>query len=230
MTSDIYMILVIFGIVLSALINVLFDTYGYKAKLEQFESFTNYSEDIKTVVENSAMKFKDDVDDRPLIKYAKLKSNTVIDDISEFAYMSSYDFFSVSPNDIYQRIAHDLAETNMKIRSEYIEDPVYVIIYRAPVSSDYNQNDSIIGKHKSLTQLYVIYPQYWKKTSNNEEDAGVTEVTGVTDVTKISKQKNEEGVKSLEKYFKNNISSDSDNSGCTVYKVNKKNKMFFNIS
>jgi len=225
MTSDIYMILVIFGIVLSALINVLFDTYGYKAKLEQFESFTNYSEDIKTVVETSAIKFKDVVDDRPLIKYAKLKSNTVIDDISEFAYMTSYDFFSVSPNDIFQRIVHDLAETNMKIRSEYIEDPVYVIIYRAPVSSDYNENGSIIGGHKSLTQLYVIYPQYWKKTSNDKE-----EVTEVTETARISKQKNEEGIKSLEKYFNNNISSDSDKNGCTVYKVNKKNKMFFNIS
>lgn len=219
MTSDVSMILVIFGIVLSALMNVLFDTYGYKAKLEQFESFTNYSEDIKTIAETSAMKFKDVVDDRPLIKYAKLKSNIVIDDISEFAYMTSYEFFSVSPNDIYQRIADDLAETNMKITSEYIEDPVYVIIYRAPVSSDYNENGSIVGGHKSLTQLYVIYPQYWKKTSEDIEE-----------ISRISKQKNEEGIKSLEKYLKNNISSDSDNGGCTVYKVNKKNKMFFNLS
>jgi hypothetical protein len=199
--------------------NVLFDTYGYKAKLEQFESFTNYSEDIKTIAETSAMKFKDVVDDRPLIKYAKMKSNLVIDDISEFAYMTSYEFFSVSPNDIYQRIASDLAETNIKITSEFIEDPVYVIIYRAPVSSDYNENGSIIGGHKSLTQLYVIYPQYWKKTSDD-----------IGEISRISKQKNGEGIKSLEKYFKDNISSDSDNNGCTVYKVNKKNKMFFNIS
>lgn len=215
------MILVIFGIVLSALMNVLFDTYGYKAKLEQFESFTNYSEDIKTIVETSAMKFKDTTDDRPLIKYAKLKNNTVIDDISEFAYMNSFDFFSVSPNDIYQRIADDLAETNIKITSEYIEDPVYVIIYRAPVSSDYNENNSIIGGYKSVTQLYVIYPQYWKKAQDDQE---------VSEVSRITKQKDGKGIKSLETYFKNNISSDSDKNGYTVYKVNKKNKMFFNIS
>ena len=222
MSNDIYMILIIFAIVLSSLLNVLYNTYGYKAELEQYENFTNYSRNSESTNKINTSSFQEVTDDRPLIKYANLKKTANIDDISEFAYVSSYEFFSVSPNDIFQRISDDISEINIKISEEFVESPVYVIISRTPISSGSNsyKNDIIIGGDTSVTQLYIIYPKYWKKTSNSDEN------DSISDISKIYKQNGEKGVELFNKYLQNNITSNTNNFGCVLYKVNNHSKIF----
>jgi hypothetical protein len=147
----------------------------------------------------------------PLNTYGCIKTNgveNVEDDIENMFYISVSEFYSLSVNDIFQKIAEDLDITKIKINTEMIENPVYVIVYQAPFlrfndeeivarndsinnfKPSFNQkiNDVTIGEKKLYTKIIVMYPNYKSDTENS---------------SRIIKQNGDTGFQKFKQYFNN---------------------------
>lgn len=147
----------------------------------------------------------------PLFTYGCIKnalSDNVFEELSSLFYVSYKEFYSVSVNDIYQKIAVDLNDTIIRTSAQFIDGPIYVLIYQAPylqfggeqiiarhdtinnLKGGYMQNrtDVIVGQKQLYTKIFVMYPAYY--VQNNK-------------VIKYSDKKI--GLSKFSTYFKNKL-------------------------
>ena len=220
-------ILAVGFIIVFCILVVFYNTYYLKYITE--EHFTNYNttlrqyENGKDFHTNKDMKHffnyntYDDVKKLwPLNTYGCIKTNVnhdIENEVKELFYVSVSEFYSISVNDIFQKIVEDLEKTRVKINTEKIENPVYVVIYQAPYLRFNNEeivarNDSInnykpsfnqninnvkIGEKQLYTKIMMLYPNYKSHPENTSY---------------ITKYNDNTGFKHFKTYFNSLISRD----------------------
>jgi hypothetical protein len=220
MSANFYLILVILSVFILSLITILYNTYIFKRDIEdvkQIETFANTAknETLSThqVTYPKSNDYKED-DTQPLVKFRYIKHSTIENletDLSEMFYVSCIQFYSISLNDIHQKIADDLNKTAIKTHGEFVSGPVYSIVSKD--NTDCYSDDLIdVGSNKQLTTVYVLYPQYYN-------------VDG-----KILQYKNKTGSANFKKYFDQKIATNMSNDLEVIYKLNNKNKLFYNLN
>lgn len=220
MSVNFYSILVILSVFIISLITILYNTYVFKRDIEdikQIETFTNATKkellSVHPVTYPNPDDYKED-DTQPLTKFRYIKKSAIENletDLSEMFYVSCIQFYSLSLNDIHQKIADDLNKTAIKTRGEFVLGPVYSIVYKT--NSDCYSDDLIdVGTNKQLTTIYILYPQYY-------------DVDG-----KILQYKNKTGSANFKKYFDQIIATNMSNDLAVIYKLNNKNKLFHNLA
>lgn len=166
----------------------------YNNSLENYkkgQDFNNYNVKINY---NDNIRMYDVKKDFPLITYGCIQSklsDNLFEDLKKYFYISSYEFYSLSIDDIYEKIISDLNSTIVKLKQDKLDEPVFIVIYQAPylyfnneqviarhdisnnLKSSYEQdiNNVKIGMKKLFTKLFIIYPKYnieLKKYTNNE--------------------------------------------------------------
>lgn len=236
-SSTIFIILII----IVGIISILYNTYNFNKKIEEFqnqnkkssvEKFTNfsYNDHINVMYNTTLENYKKGLDinddykykknyqnyiqyydvkkDFPFITYGCIQSKpneNIYDNLKEKFHTNIHEFYSLSIDDIYQKIVYDLTITLQKTGKDVLDEPVYIIIYQAPnlyfnneqvvarhdlsnnLKTSYEQNidDVKIGFEKLFTKLIIIYPNY-----NNE----------------LKLYENEEGLNEFHKYFKDKLS------------------------
>ena len=217
-SSQIPIIIAIVSIVLFCVSVVFYNTVYLKYNTE--EHFTNYNttlrqyENGKDFHTNQELKHffnynrYDDVKKLwPLNAYGCIKTNLsdeIENNIKHLFYISVSEFYSISINDIFQKIVEDLDNTKLKIQTEKIENPVYVIIYQAPFlrfnneeivarndsinnfKPSFNQmiNDVTIGQKKLYTKIIVMYPKYKSHIENTSQISKYNDDTGFNEFKK----------------------------------------------
>ena len=114
-------------------------------------------------------------------------------------YLSYQEFHSVSLNNIYEKIADDVAKLKARTKEIIVADPVFAIIYQedACFMSD---DDS------RLTKLLMVYPRYGQDAKRNKD-----------------------GIKKIKQYFAKNVTKNVKDAKCTVYLLNRNHKLFYNM-
>lgn len=185
MKQSIYFLIFVISV---SILSIYFNTYKLKCNIENFIDYDN-SLQIKSNFEKEK--------DTPLIKISE--SNYSDSFLSRLNFMiSKKQFYSISGNDIYQKIIEDLQECLQRICKEYIDGPVYILIYQDIDNEP--EKEKQIGINKLLTRLYILYPSY--QLYDN----------------KILK--NNKGILQFKKYFKSQVGEGS------VYSVNSNHKLF----
>ena len=215
-----HIMLLILSILIICILVILYNTYflnsaskehftNYKTTFEQYEGGEDFHSNKDMNHFFNYNQYKDVKGLWPLNTYGCIKSNNVgdvEDDIKNMFYISVSEFYSLSVNDIFQKIAEDLDITKIKINTEKIENPVYVIVYQAPFlrfndeeivarndsinnfKPSFNQkiNNVTIGEKKLYTKIIVMYPNYKSDTENS---------------SRILKHNDNTGFKRFKQYF-----------------------------
>lgn len=205
----------IVSLIVFLLLIILYNTYLYKTKIGQNmqENFGNYDAELENINNTTLNAFKNGLDFAsiennfynryemfdvkhvlPLFTLGCIKhspsDDTIINFIEENFMVSTIEFYSVSMNDIYERIANDveIQKTKMVDNLQFIDSPVYVIIYQAPylevfgkefkVKSDIitnmkpsielDQYNVLIGEKNSFTKIHIVYTKYKMNTDNTK--------------------------------------------------------------
>lgn len=229
MKSKYTFILFIGGILIVSLCVIYYNSYRLKINIEGFLDYdynTKVGEIYNTTLENykqgydynaittdstyyNYIHLTDVKDNYPMFTYGCVKQNA--SDITNLnLYMSSYEFYTLSINDIYQKIVEDLHQTLSKTQEQTLNGPIYVIIYQTPslsynneayiarydvinnlkASYDQQQNDVLIGSKQLYTRLLIMYPMYMADNSRVVKNTanGVQEFKTYFDA-KLSKHK-----------------------------------------
>lgn len=184
------------------------------------ENSCSFSKDIKNIhlpkynsVNNPMpIAYKDDIEG-PLTHYKNISRKdieTVIEDISEFCYVSHYQQNISHMNEIYQKVVDDIDKSCIKLNTSVIQGPIYIIIVKEDNKEIFGEINIDVGANTYRTELYIIYSLY---KFDNDNDY------------KIISQKNQESYQKFNEYIKN---LDSDGK-CDMYIINSKNKMFYNL-
>lgn len=223
MTKDTYIIILICGLLIVCLVIILYNTYIYKQNIELFDNYTSKLSSVAarendqiTVVNKENMK-----DALHMLGYLKTQiTDDTFEEIQKICHISSFEYDSVSKNDLYQRIADNLNVTSLQIRDEFIENPVYVIICKDQ-STD-TSSDVLIGTVQVSNKVLILHPSYY--------------VNDIDESLKLSKYKNGEGLTKLKGFFSKNVILEhneskkcSDKNTCIIYKINHKSKIFNNF-
>lgn len=221
-----YIIFIILGLFITSLIIILYNTYIYKNELEAYHNFGTYDNKLKeTFVNNDKSNYynyndyRDVKNDSPFLTYGCIKnnkSNNILDDLRSLFYVSYYEFYSVSINDIIEKVMGDLDIIKRKINGQELIDPIYILVYQAPnlsfndelymarhdsvnnLKASYKQNkeDVKIGSQKLYTKLYIMYPYYYHDPNNSEI------------IKNYSNGNIEGGLNKFKEYFNNKITRD----------------------
>lgn len=207
--------LVVSLIVLLLLI-ILYNTYLYKTKIRQNiqENFSNrYETEVENISNTTLNAFKNGsnfastennfynqyqlFDVKHTLPFFTLgcikhspQDDTILNFIENNFMVSTIEFYSVSINDIYERIANDLEiqKTNMVDNAQSIDSPVYVIVYQAPylevLGKEYKVKSNImanmkplieldlnnisIGERNSFTRIHIVYTKYKMNTDHTK--------------------------------------------------------------
>lgn len=220
MSSNVYIIIAIFSILILSLITILYNTYAFKKDIEgvrQIEMFQNMDfKPTHPVVYPQPDAYKED-DSQPLKKYRYIKRSAIQNlenDLPELFYTTYTQFYSMSVNDIHQKIADDLNKMAMKTSEEFIQGPVYAIVNTdvTDIGKDIYSDDIVdVGTKEELTTIFIIYPRY------HSDDNG-----------KIIA--NKQGMSQFKSYFDTIITTDLLGDLAIVYQLNKQNKLFHNLA
>jgi len=219
MTKDIYIYILIFGLLIVCLIIILYSTYIYKKNLESFENYSSKQVSVSTKTTDQTTFAKTDTknDILQILGYFNTQiSDDTIQELQNICYVSSFQYDSVSSNDLYQRITDDLNATSFQIKEEFIINPVYVIICKDHTID--TSPDISIGITEIPTTVWLLYTAYYVYDSDES--------------LKLSKYKNGEGLTKLKEVFNKNVildQKDSNKKSCNIYKINNKNKIFNNL-
>lgn len=219
MTKDIYIYILIFGLLIVCLIIILYSTYIYKKNLESFENYSSKQVSVSTKTTDQTTFAKTDTknDILQILGYFQTQiSDDTIQELQNICYVSSFQYDSVSSNDLYQRITDDLNATSFQIKEEFIINPVYVIICKDHTID--TSPDISIGITEIPTTVWLLYTAYYVYDSDES--------------LKLSKYKNGEGLTKLKEVFNKNVildQKDSNKKSCNIYKINNKNKIFNNL-
>lgn len=218
MSGNIYIIIAIFCVLILSLVTILYNTYIFKKDIQgtqQIEMFQNMDfKPTHSVIHPKPDAYKDD-DTQPLKKYRYIKQSAIENlqhDLPELFYTTYLQFYSVSINDIHQKIADDINKVALKTRGQFIEGPVYTIVCKD--NKDCYSDDLIdVGTKQQLTTIYILYPRYYS------DDDG-----------KIMTYANKQGMTQFKSYFDKIIASDMLGDLAIVYQLNKQNKLFHNLA
>lgn len=208
--SNVFYLILVLIIVIVILI---YNTYTFKNRVK--ESFENNQYDldlnnINNTTLNAFINGKDFISDpniiynnyqyvdiqqkRPLLTFGCIntdpENNEFNNYLQENFLTSSIEFYSLSINDIYERIVDDIRKVKQLYikNNQFIESPIYIIIYQAPYLNVYNRefqikgdifsnmkmsmtmtnDDILIGKKEIFTKIQIIYSKY--KLEKVEED------------------------------------------------------------
>lgn len=130
----------------------------YDTTLEAYKKGFNFHEAGRKYLHNF-YQFKDVKDNLPLQTYGCIMSeDEILEELQSKFYVSYYDFYSVSANDILEKISEDVERTVTKSNESALRDPIYVVIYQAPYL-EFN-GEQIIARHDSINNLKASYEQY----------------------------------------------------------------------
>lgn len=212
-TNSFYLVV---SLLVFLLLIIIYNTYLYKIKIRQNikENFSNrYETEVDNISNTTLDAFKNGSDFAstennfynqyemfdvkhvlPFFTLGCIKhspeDDTILNFIQNNFMVSTIEFYSVSINDIYERIANniEIQKTNMVDNSQFIDSPVYVIIYQAPylevlgkefkVKSnimvnmkpliELDQNSISIGERNSFTRVHIIYTKYKMNADNTK--------------------------------------------------------------
>lgn len=157
--------------------------------------------------------YKDDIEG-PLIHYKKIQRDNIdciIDDVSQYCYVSHYQQNITHMNEVYQKIIDDIDKACIKLNVPYISGIVYIIICKDDNKEIIGEINVDVGANSYDTDIYIIYTNYIAADENN---------------FKIIQQKNDDIYKKGKQYIEGIESSGK----CDMYIVNPKNKMFYNLN
>lgn len=203
------------------LIIILYNTFSYKQNIESFENYSSKKPTIPVVPVDTSIStsiINDTKEPLHMLGYLKKQlSDDVYEQIQNTCYVSSFQYDSVSVNDLYQNIENNLNITALQIRREFIENPVYVIICK---DQQFDRPTEIsIGSTLVPTKVLILYSSYY--TLDDDESL------------KIAKYKKEEGIAKIKDFFSKNAVLDknisTDKKSCIIYELNNKNKIFNNL-
>ena len=223
MSGNIYTIFAIFIILILSLGTILYNTHIFKQDIEGFQGFQGFNQiemfqniehkSTHPVIYPQTDTYKED-DSMPLKKYHYIKESAVHNlehDLPELFFTTYLQFYSMSINDIHQKIADDLNKVALKSKGEFVEGPVYVIVCKD--NKDCYSDDLIdVGTKEKLTSIYILYPRYYS------DDNG-----------KIIAYPNKKGMSEFKSYFDNIVTTDMLGNNAIVYQLNNKNKLFYNL-
>lgn len=220
--KDIYIYILVCGIIVLSLSISLYYTYNYKQNIESFENYSSkkLTPSVVTVDTSNTNSFVNYDTKEPLCILGYLKkplSDDIYEKIQNICYVSSFEYDAVSKNDLYQKIINDLNITALKIRRQFIENPVYVIICKDQQFD--KQTDISIGTTHVPTKVLILYSSYYILEDN--ESLKLLQYTRGEGATKINDFFNKNAV--LDK----NMSLDK--KSCIIYTLNNKNKVFNNL-
>jgi len=241
MNDTIYMIITVSCLILFSFTSILYNTYTFKCNIEAYhnfkENFENpdtYKDQVSALYNTTLEAYKkgasfhdkayrylynfheynDIKNNESLLTYGCIKSDTssdILADLRSLFYVSYYEFYSVSVNDIIQKISEDLDKTIINSNEPELKDPIYVLIFQAPylvfnneqivarhdsvnnMKSSYiqNKNNKEVGQKQLFTKVYIMYPNYY-------HDADMLD--------KIHKYPDDSGINKFKDYFNPKLS------------------------
>jgi hypothetical protein len=183
----------------------------YNTTLENYKSGVNFHNSSRKYYYNY-IELSDVKNNNPFFTYGCIKDsikNDILSELQKKFYVSYYDFYSISVNDIMQKVANDIENTVIKMNGTQLKDPIYFLIFQAPYLQFNNENyiarhDSInnlkpsydqdieninIGEKPLFTKLIIMYPYYYNDPN---------------DPNKILPYADETGYQAFKDYFNNN--------------------------
>ena len=220
--KDIHIYILICGIIILSLSISLYYTYNYKQNIESFENYSSKQSTISVVPAHDISKsisFVNSDTKEPLQELGYLKkhlSDDVYEKIQKMCYVSSFEYDSVSTNDLFQKIENDLNVTALQLRREFIENPVYIIICKDQQFD--KQTEILIGTTQVPTKVLILYASYYVLDDES---------------LKLAQYQRGEGIASVKEFFNKNAVLDKNLSqgkkSCIIYTLNNKNKIFNNL-
>ena len=191
----------------------------YNTTLENYKAGVDFHNNDKNNYYNYN-DYRDVKNDSPFLTYGCIKnnkSNNILEDLRSLFYVSYYEFYSVSINDIIEKVMGDLEIIKRKINGQELKDPIYILVYQAPnlsfndesymarhdsvnnLKASYKQNKEgvKIGSQKLYTKLYIMYPYYYHDPNNSERIINYS-----------ANGKIDDGLNKFKEYFNNKITRD----------------------
>lgn len=180
----------------------------YNTSLENYKSGVDFHNTSKKYYQQY-IELSDVKSNNPFFAYGCIKNilqNDLLITLQKMFYVSYHEFYSISMNDITQKVAEDIDKTMDKMNGQELKDPIYFLIFQAPhfqfnnetyiarhdsannLKPSYEQNveNVSIGEKPLLTKIFVMYPYYYHDPM---------------ETTKILPYTNDEGYKAFKQYF-----------------------------
>ena len=208
-SKNIYLILAICVIIVISIIIIANNTYML---LNNIEEFTNNNIDINICKNSKCNKVKsyNEIDKLQNLQTKKYPlelcgcislpfSYDLLEQLNTICYTSYQEFYSLSIENIYQKIIEDLNKTYISSGAE-LNDPIYTIIYQEEAC------DTV----ELFTQMLIIYPKLYSE-----------------DKIKIRKYNTSIGVQNFDVFLRKHVHKNLQKCKATVYKIKQRNLITF---